>query len=301
MRMEQLTYLVEISRHKSMCTASKILHLTPQALSMSMKSLEEELNLPLLLKTPRGVSLTPKGQQLVALSEEFLAGLTELKRDTQPSILRGQVDLYTPAPLIENFLAIPLSKLYKAFPDLIIDVHSLDYETTLEVMLTQHLPYTFYYRCFIDGTEVIQDIPPALSFTPLTQVEYFCCVNQAHPFKKYKEISLEEFATQPLLLHLPSKYIILRILSFAGLSPRIIPSQNTNITNELIRANAGVTFSAFSSHTQTNCIQYPALTAHIPFKEHILGEIGYLLPQGAELNENNQRFLTLLADALHQL
>ena len=301
MRVEQMGYLVEISKHKSMCTASKILHLTPQALSMSMKSLEEELGLTLLQKTPRGASLTPKGQKLVALSEVFLEGLSELLQESEPQVLKGHVDLYTPAPLIENFLAIPLGKLYKVFPDLIIDIHVSEYESTLAAILAGSVPYTFYYRCYIDDIDVMQDIPPSLTFIPLTKVQYFCCVNQAHPFKKYKSVSLAEFAAEPLILHVPSQYIILGILHFAGLCPKIIPSQNTNMINELIRANAGVTFSAFSQHSQKNCIQYTASATHIPFAENIVGEIGYLLPQKTTLDEHSQQFLAALAEMLHQL
>ena len=77
MRIEQFEYLTEISKNKSMNAASKKLHITPQALSTSIKKLEEELNLTILDRTTMGVSLTEKGQALLLLVENFLGGLQE--------------------------------------------------------------------------------------------------------------------------------------------------------------------------------------------------------------------------------
>lgn len=72
MRIEQLKYLIEISKCKSMSVASENLHLTPQALSISIKNLEEELGVQLLERTNKGASLTQKGWLLTKLTEEFL-------------------------------------------------------------------------------------------------------------------------------------------------------------------------------------------------------------------------------------
>ena len=62
MYLEQLEYLLEISKHKSIASASTMVHLTPQALSLSIKRLEEELQVPLLTRTSKGVFLTEEGK-----------------------------------------------------------------------------------------------------------------------------------------------------------------------------------------------------------------------------------------------
>ena len=49
MQIEQLEYLIEIGKHKSLNSASKALHMTPQALSMAIKRLENELGVPIAI------------------------------------------------------------------------------------------------------------------------------------------------------------------------------------------------------------------------------------------------------------
>ena len=78
MRIEQFEYLLEISQNKSMNAASKNLHISPQALSNSIKKLEDELGLTILERTSMGVSLTPDGKSLLLLIENFLSGLNDL-------------------------------------------------------------------------------------------------------------------------------------------------------------------------------------------------------------------------------
>ena len=48
MTTEQLQYLLEISRNPSLNSASQKLHITPQALSISIKKLENEILLAFL-------------------------------------------------------------------------------------------------------------------------------------------------------------------------------------------------------------------------------------------------------------
>ena len=51
MRIEHLVILVEIVKQNSMKAASEQLFMTPQALSSAVKSLEEELNVQIFLRS----------------------------------------------------------------------------------------------------------------------------------------------------------------------------------------------------------------------------------------------------------
>ena len=96
MRMEQLLYLLVISQSPSMSAASQKIHLTPQALSISIKHLEEELGLELIKRTNRGTTLTEKGWALVHLTRTYLDAIARLAADDGPpaeSILTYQGQL----------------------------------------------------------------------------------------------------------------------------------------------------------------------------------------------------------------
>lgn len=72
MTTEQLQYLLEISRNPSLNSAGQKLHITPQALSISIKKLENELGFPLLERSYKGISLNNDGLWLAGEAEKFL-------------------------------------------------------------------------------------------------------------------------------------------------------------------------------------------------------------------------------------
>ena len=65
MRIEQLQYLIEIDKSHSMNATSMKMNITPQALSASVKALENELGVKVMDKSFQGTTLTPLGMSLI--------------------------------------------------------------------------------------------------------------------------------------------------------------------------------------------------------------------------------------------
>lgn len=72
MRMEQLKYLVDVAESKSMSKTAERLFVTPQAVSQSIKQLEVELDVQLMIRSNMGVSLTNIGKQVVEQAKHIL-------------------------------------------------------------------------------------------------------------------------------------------------------------------------------------------------------------------------------------
>lgn len=72
MRIEQLEYMIEVSKVSSLTTAAENLYMTQSALSRSIKALEEELGGCLLERNSEGVSLTQAGKELLGDMEHIL-------------------------------------------------------------------------------------------------------------------------------------------------------------------------------------------------------------------------------------
>ena len=66
MKLQQLDALVAVVEHGSIREAARQLHLSQAAVTKSMRLLEEEAGVPLLLRRSRGVDLTEAGRRLVA-------------------------------------------------------------------------------------------------------------------------------------------------------------------------------------------------------------------------------------------
>lgn len=65
MRLEQLEYLVAVAEAGSFRAAAQRLHVSRPAVSVALKSLENELGEPLFIKENRGIRLTPPGRLAV--------------------------------------------------------------------------------------------------------------------------------------------------------------------------------------------------------------------------------------------
>ena len=76
---EQLRYFIEVSKNTSIAAASEKLFMTSQAVSISIKKLEDELGFPLLNRSYKGISLTDEGLWLVTLAENFLSEIEQKK------------------------------------------------------------------------------------------------------------------------------------------------------------------------------------------------------------------------------
>lgn len=78
MDIHQLKTFVAVARERSITRASELLHLSQPAVSAHIKALEDALDLTLFERTPRGMSLTPDGQRLLAKAEQTLGAHQEL-------------------------------------------------------------------------------------------------------------------------------------------------------------------------------------------------------------------------------
>ena len=73
----QLKVFVEVARHLSFVRAAETLHLTPPAVTMQVKELEERIGLPLFEREGRKVSLTTAGEYFLVYARRLLATLKE--------------------------------------------------------------------------------------------------------------------------------------------------------------------------------------------------------------------------------
>lgn len=72
MRLEQLKYLVDIAQSKSISKTAEKFFLSSQAVSKSIKQLEQELDTDLLVRTSMGVALTKVGEEIVVQAKRML-------------------------------------------------------------------------------------------------------------------------------------------------------------------------------------------------------------------------------------
>ena len=113
-----------VATRLSFAEAAEALHVTPAAVSMQVRTLEEYLQVPLFRRSGRKVALTPEGDQLLPGIrrglDELEAALNELRKDRKG----GQLNISMLASFLQKWLLPRLPQLRDQHPDVELRVHT---------------------------------------------------------------------------------------------------------------------------------------------------------------------------------
>ena len=112
-------------------------HVSPSALSRSIKALEDELETILFVRDNRSVTLTREGEQFRDYASQVLNGLSSIretfKKDQQ--ILQGELSLYCSVTASYSFLYDILSSFRQNYPRIEMKLHTGDAAKAVERVL----------------------------------------------------------------------------------------------------------------------------------------------------------------------
>jgi len=123
MNLDQLTYIVEVARVKSLASAAQNLHVTQSAISQAISSLENELGVKLFDRSRMGSFPTEEGKGMIKKMFEVSKLVQEIRieADSRMNSLSGHLRIATmPTEMITLIRVI--SQLNKEHPDLRIEV-----------------------------------------------------------------------------------------------------------------------------------------------------------------------------------
>src|ERR1700751_2108920 len=105
MGLRQLTALVTVAEVGSVTKAAQLLHLVQPAVTRQIRTLEEEVGVPLFDRTRQGMTLTPAGKVLVERARRALHELELARTEIRPSG-RGEVTGIVRVGLLESVLDV---------------------------------------------------------------------------------------------------------------------------------------------------------------------------------------------------
>lgn len=85
MRIDQLIYLVEISRLGSISLAAEHLHISQPTISLAINNLEKELGKKLFVRSRLGTHPTEDGKIIIHKARQIVSILEEIKELTDPN------------------------------------------------------------------------------------------------------------------------------------------------------------------------------------------------------------------------
>ncbi len=128
-----LRLFVAIAEARNLTRGAARVHLAPSSASHRLRLLEASIGTPLLVREPRGVSLTRAGEALLRHARQVFAQLEQMHADLTPFAqgVRGHVSLWANTHATHTFLPDSLAAFLQRYPQVSV---TLEEHTSPDVM-----------------------------------------------------------------------------------------------------------------------------------------------------------------------
>jgi len=209
MRIEQLEYLLMISKCASLTEASERLFITQQSLGKAIRDLENELGVQLLVRNNRGCTLTKEGYEALQQAKEILDKIHQLQNAfvQEEELLKGKLIILCSQVMFADELPMALESFTKQYGE--IDVTAMEKDSFYMPVLQQQL-LKQEDAVVISILHMPQErgigldrIPDSLQFHPVYKTRWLACMNQRHHLARQKQIQMESLLKEKIIVSSP--------------------------------------------------------------------------------------------------
>ena len=303
MQLHQIKYLITVAETKSIRKASEKLYVSQQAVSQSIRKLEEEYDVKLINRSVHGVSLTYEGEEVVKLAKPVWTNyliledhLKSLNNNTSPA---GELIVAS----ITSFHRYVLPKAKVAFMRNYPNVHysqlPLLTQQVIDAVSSGEADIGFLGVPFQDNVPLLK-IPDGLQFVPIQKLSYGVAVSSQSSLSNYRVLSLKSLLDHPIIFLKdqlqddPEGYPPFQVMKRFG-AFRTLIADSEDEYGEMIAENLGVAVVVTGIWEKA---QYLGTEVH-PIRENIYTYIGYLKCPNSENALHIDRFLDIFERSLN--
>ncbi len=242
MELRHLRYFVAVAREGHVTRAAKKLHIQQPPLSQQVRALEQEIGAPLLVRHPRGVSLTDAGRSFLADAEQILASVeaatARARRTARGETGRIAVGFTTSAPF-HPLVARAIREFRHDRPDISFVLEENSSGDLVSALRDERLDIAFIRAGLAE--------PQGLVVHELQHEEMAAALPQRHRLAGRKRLSLRDLASEPFILYRRSDGrglydVIIAACAAAGFSPHVAQEAPRIVsTLNLVAAGLGIT------------------------------------------------------------
>lgn len=289
MDIRQLLYFTTIAEEGSISAAAKKLHLSQPPLSYQMKLLEEELHLPLIERSARGIALTEAGRVLYKRAQGILE-LSELTRKemlAMASGFTGTLHIGTVSSSGASLLGWRIPAFHQKYPQIGFAIHE---GNTFELM---EMLESGLIELAIVRTPFHNDQLNCLYLSPEPMIAAGAASFFPAGMPSGQPISPELLGHTPVILYRRFEKILLSLCEQKGITPQVFCIADDARTT-LMWAEAGlgvavVPQSAYRIMPHHNMV-YGELS-----EEDLHTRIAAVCKKGCSLSWASQQFLEIFA------
>lgn len=236
MRLAQIEGFVEVARSQKLGQAAGELFITQPALTARIQRLEQELGVPLFVRTPTGMRLTDPGRTFLPWAVRALDAVEEGRRHVDELARGGAGELAIgAAPAVGTYVLPALLKSFSDdLPNVSLVVRTGHSEEILDMVL----------RGEVEVGLVRALLHPQIQSVPFYEETLVLVTDPSHPFAARKGISIAEISeVQLILFDRTSSYHGLTSAFFreAGVTPRgVMELDNIDAAKKMVQQGLGV-------------------------------------------------------------
>ncbi|MGG1674316.1 LysR family transcriptional regulator [Neobacillus sp. NRS-1170] len=240
MYLEQLTYIVEVAKTKSISIASKNLHVSPSGISQSINQLENELGIKIFTRTKTATVPTDEGYKIIEKAEEAIIKLLEFKESARMHASLKNEELHiTVVPNMSPIILKTIAAFKKDYPNVKIkiieglqqDVINATLEGSTDIGITSTRTTSEY---LLSHAELINE--------KLLSSSLMVMVNKNSPLANKKELSPQDLLNHPVSWYYGANQFLHEFMEMYGPLDILITVNNLDMTRRSVAEGLTITF-----------------------------------------------------------
>lgn len=233
-----LEYFSEVAKHLSFTKAASSLHVSQPSISKAIKSIEDELGVPLFYRSSKQLELTDAGKAVLVNAKNVLVAFRNLTSELSDvmELKKGEIRIGIPPIIGASFFSKLISQFKEQYPSVQITLTEVGTksikqgveEGALDIGLICNVPV------HSDSFEIIK-----LSTDPLMLI-----VHKAHPLAEKSSLQISDLENEAFIIYRRDFSLYDRILDECnkhGFYPHIVcESSQRDFMVELVEARLGV-------------------------------------------------------------
>ena len=288
MNIDQLKYFADLAKTNSITNTAKRMFISQQALSESIKRLENEVGCTLVNRSKTGVEFTDDGKLILDYAQKILELHVEMEQQLQAKynkeFLHGRLAIGV-GPTVSNvFLPKLMLKMHQQYPSIKLHVLEHSSDTILSLLRTSELDFgIFGIYTETDPDRVVSVIQQQLTypqtFDKLKLIKLYsdpmvCVMYKNHPLSSQKVLSRAQ------LQDLPQTTYATDSMSFTA-SNAVHVSTNAKIHQQFMLEEGlvcGMPYQAYLTQFQDKnyvfrpISDYPPVENYLIFRDNLLDE-----------------------------
>lgn len=237
MDLRQLRVFIEVAERGSFTRAAEHLHIAQPAVSISIRKLEEELELTLLSRQKKSVSLTAEGETLLSHARRILEDCTAAEAEMAElrGLGAGEVRIGIPPMMSAYYFPRIIRDFRQRHPNLKLSVNGEGAASIQEMILKGEIDM---------GVIAGHKIAEGLESQHFLREEIVACVPAGHPMAQSGSVRFADLCLEPLIVFKQGYYmreLMNAMMKKHALQPNIVFETNLfSLVRSLIKQELGV-------------------------------------------------------------